>query len=94
MVGFCDLVGTGIVPVSKKTAVNKLMEVWCAKIELKMQKIQKTALKQDFLKIFSILTVFRTFLNSGSILAQKLNSFFVKKNLIFDTPGTPGGASI
>ena len=61
--------------------LNKLMEVWCAKIELKIQKIGKTVGKHDFLMIFfSILTLFRSFLNSGSILAQKLNSFICKRH--------------
>ena len=32
--------------------LNKLVEIWCAKIESKLQKIQKTVRKQSFLMIF------------------------------------------
>ena len=68
--------------------LNKLMEVRCAKIEPKMQKIFKTVRKHFF---FSILTIFRSFLNSGSILAQKLNNFICKKKSDYWHPWDPWG---
>jgi hypothetical protein len=67
-------------PSSTKQAHGSLM---C--IELKLQKVWKTVRKQAFL------TVFWSFLNFDSILAQELNSFIRKKIAIFDTSGTPGG---
>ena len=49
----------------------------------KFKNCQKTGIFDDF------------FFNFGSFLAQELNSFICKKKLrFFDTPGTPGGASI
>ena len=65
--------------------------VFCAKIEPKIEKIQKTIRKQGFFDDFlSILTVFWSLLNFGSILAQKLNRFICeKKNWIFWHPGHP-----
>ena len=53
---------------------------FCAKIKPEMKKVQKTARKQGFFDEFSsILTVFWSLINSGSILAQKLNRFICKK---------------
>ena len=45
-----------------------------------MKKIRKTVRKQGFFDdFFSILTVFRSLLIFGSIVAQKLNRFICKK---------------
>ena len=65
--------------------------VFCARIEPKMEKIRKTIRKQGFFDdLLSILTVFWSLLNFGSILAQKLNRFICKKkNWIFWHPGHP-----
>ena len=65
--------------------------VFCARIEPKMEKIRKTIRKQVFFDdLLSILTVFWSLLNFGSILAQKLNRFICKKkNWIFWHPGHP-----
>ena len=38
---------------------------------------------------FSVLTVFQSFFNFGSILAQELNRFVKKKSQFFDSPETP-----
>jgi hypothetical protein len=60
----------------------------------KFENCQKPGIFDD---LFSILTVFRSFFNFGSILAQELNSFICEKNCYFLTPlgrpasGTPGG---
>ena len=67
------------------------ISIWCffcAKIKPKLKRIQKTIRKQGFLMIFfSILMVFRSLLNFGSILAQKLNRFICKT--FFCHPGHP-----
>ena len=47
--------------------LNKLMEVWCANIEPKLQKVWKTVRKQAFLTIFF---QFWRFFKVSSILAQ------------------------
>ena len=44
--------------------------------------------------VFEILTVFWSFFNFGSILAQRLDSFICKKSYFLTPPGTPGGTSI
>ena len=64
---------------------------FCARIEPKLSKLQKTTRKQGFFDDFlSILTVFWSLFNFGSILAQKLNRFICeKKNWIFWHPGHP-----
>ena len=56
-----------------------------------MEKIRKTIRKQGFFDdVLSILTVFWSLFNFGSILAQKLNRFICeKKNWIFWHPGHP-----
>ena len=61
--------------------------VFCARIEPKIEKIQKIIRKQGFFDdLLSILTVFLSLLNFGSILAQKLNRFICKKKLDFLKP--------
>jgi len=80
----------------RKNLFNNILMVWSANIEPKLRNIWETVRKHGFLMIFfSILTVFRSFLNSGAILTQELNSFICKKEIWFcDTPGTPWGATI
>ena len=57
-----------------------------------MKKIWKTVRKQAFLMIFF---QFSHFFTLFLILAQELNSFICEKKIwSYDTPGTPGGASI
>ena len=62
---------------------------FCARIEPKLSKLQKTTRKQGFFDDFlSILTVFWSLFNFGSILAQKLYRFiYEKENWIFWHPG-------
>ena len=80
----------------RQDPLNMPFEVWCANIAPKLKNIQKSLRKQVFFDIFfPILMIFWSLCLSGAILAQKLNSFICKNiNLIFYTPGTPGGASI
>jgi hypothetical protein len=60
--------------------INMPFEVWCAKIDPKLQNIQKGIPKQGFLTVFfSILTDFGSFCLFGAILAQELNSFISRK---------------
>ena len=52
---------------------NKLMEVWCAKIEPKMQKTQKTVRKHDFFNFDSFSKFPQFWLNLGA----KIQQFFL-----------------
>ncbi len=76
--------------------LNTQFKVWSANIAPKLKNIWNTLRKQGFFwHFFSILTIFRSLCLFGAILAQKLNSFICKKKFwFFDTPGTPGSASI
>ena len=57
-------------------------------IEEYLKKSKKTGFFDIFSSILMALEVL------GVILAQNETILFVKKRLFFDTPGTPGGASI
>ena len=72
------------------------VEVWRAKIALKLKNIWKSPRRQGFFDIVSsILMVFWSLCLLEAILAQKENSFICeKKKWLFDTPGTTGGRSI
>jgi hypothetical protein len=59
----------------------------------KLKNLRKSLRKQGFFDIFFF--NFRSLCLFWAILAQKLNSFICKKKFcFFDTPETPGGASI
>ena len=66
-------------------------EVWCAKIALKLKNIQKSQRKQGFFDLFFNFDDFRSLCLFGAILAQELNSFICKKNMIFWHPWDPWG---
>ena len=72
----------------RQDPLNMPYEVWCANIAPKLKNIWKSLRKQGFFdNFFSILKVFWSFFNFGSILAQELNSFICKiKILIFWHP--------
>ena len=66
----------------RQDPLNMVVEVWCAKIALKLKNIQKYLRKQGFFDIFSsILMGFLSLCLFGAILAQKENTFICEKKM-------------
>jgi len=66
-------------PKSWTTKLKSTLVSWSAKIQPKLNKIQKTFRKQGFVDNFcSILMVFHSFFNFGWILARALTSILTK----------------